>query len=133
MSQYPLDTKTDLVEAVNYLLSGPGSLGQNFQGISAVGLDNVTSEYLYYIDVQTYLSGMPINGSLLFREPEKQPGSVDYPADPLDPGKYYPTWNTLPGGLPVVSITPVTATGHKIELVVTLGTLVNESQAPFAV
>jgi len=36
MSQFPLDTSSNLVEAVNYLLSGPTSSGQNFEGVSAV-------------------------------------------------------------------------------------------------
>lgn len=131
MSQYPLDTKTDLVEAVNYLLSGPGSLGQNFQGMSAVGLDAVTSEYQYG-PIQTYLTGMTIPGSLEYRTPAELPGAVDYPADPLAPGPNYPIWNTLPGGLPIIGITPITSTGHKIEVIVTIGTLVDESQTPFA-
>jgi hypothetical protein len=36
MSQFPVDTDSNLVEAVNYLLSGPTSIGQNFEGVSAV-------------------------------------------------------------------------------------------------
>jgi len=35
MSQFPVESQASLVEAVNYLLSGPGGLGQNFQGFSA--------------------------------------------------------------------------------------------------
>ena len=35
MSQYPLDNPDAVIEAVNYLLSGPAGLGQNFQGFSA--------------------------------------------------------------------------------------------------
>jgi len=34
---YPVDTNDGLLEAVNYLLSGPTSLGQNFEGMSATG------------------------------------------------------------------------------------------------
>lgn len=41
MSQFPLDTESNLVEAVNYLLSGPVSSGQNFEGMSAVGNPNL--------------------------------------------------------------------------------------------
>jgi hypothetical protein len=41
MSQYPLDSTDGLVEAVNYLLSGPTSSGQNFEGMSAVGDPNL--------------------------------------------------------------------------------------------
>jgi hypothetical protein len=89
------------------------------------------SENLYYIEVQTYLTGMPMQGPLEFRTPEEQPGSVDYPADPTDPLKYYPIWNTLQGGLPITAITPVTATGRDITVTVTLGSLTNESYMPF--
>jgi hypothetical protein len=34
MSQYPIDTGGDVIEAVNYLLSGPTSIGQNFEGVN---------------------------------------------------------------------------------------------------
>lgn len=35
MSQYPVESNEQLFQAVNYLLSGPGGLGQNFAGFSA--------------------------------------------------------------------------------------------------
>lgn len=35
MSQYPVESNEQLFQAVNYLLSGPGGLGQNFEGFSA--------------------------------------------------------------------------------------------------
>ena len=35
MSQYPIDNADGVVAAVNYLLSGPQSIGQNFEGMSA--------------------------------------------------------------------------------------------------
>jgi len=41
MSQFPLDTSSNLVEAVNYLLSGPTSSGQNFEGMSELGDPNL--------------------------------------------------------------------------------------------
>lgn len=34
MSQYPVESDEQLFQAVNYLLSGPSGLGQNFQGFS---------------------------------------------------------------------------------------------------
>lgn len=34
MSQYPVESNEQLFQAVNYLLSGPGGLGQNFAGYS---------------------------------------------------------------------------------------------------
>lgn len=35
MSQFPVENEPGLYEAINYLLSGPAGLGQNFQGFSA--------------------------------------------------------------------------------------------------
>jgi len=131
MSQYPVDTTDNLVEAVNYLLSGPTSSGQNFEGVSAVGLDAATSADLFFIPVQTWYTGLPFNGPLSFRTSAEQPGSQDDPADPLDSNVYYPIWNTLPGGLAITAITPVTATGRDITITVTLGALLNESQSPW--
>jgi hypothetical protein len=132
MSQYPLDNPDAVIEAVNYLLSGPTGLGQNFEGVSAVGLDADTSADLFFIPVQTWFTGLPYNGALSFRTEQEQPGSQDDPADPLDTNVYYPIWNTLPGGLAITAITPVTATGRDITVTVTLGSLVNESQSPWA-
>jgi len=133
MSQFPLDTESDLVEAVNYLLSGPTGSGQNFQGVSAVGEDAITSGPAKL--VQTYFTGTPYFGPAItgFRSSAEQPGTQDDYADPLLlPDIYYPVWNTLPGGLPITSITPVDPTGRDIEITVTLGSLTNESQGPWA-
>lgn len=133
MSQFPLDTESNLVEAVNYLLSGPTGSGQNFQGVSAVGIDAVTSAPYFGTPVQTYYTGMPYNGFYGFRPPEDNPGTQDDLGDPLlAPDIYYPIWNTLPGGLAITAITPVDATGRDITITVTLGALVNESQGPWA-
>lgn len=47
MSQYPVESNEQLFQAVNYLLSGPGGLGQNFAGFSAFQpLDPADYEYL---------------------------------------------------------------------------------------
>jgi hypothetical protein len=132
MSQYPIDSTDGVIAAVNYLLSGPTSIGQNFEGVSAVGLDADTSADLFFIPVQTWYTGLPYNSPLSFRTELEQPGTQDDPADPLDTNVYYPIWNTLPGGLAVTAITPVTATGRDITVTVTLGSLVNESQSPWA-
>ena len=35
MSQFPVEDESGLYEAINYLLSGPAGLGQNFQGFSS--------------------------------------------------------------------------------------------------
>lgn len=45
MSQYPVVTEEGLYEGVNYLLSGPGGLGQNFQGFSSYTTAYVTGNY----------------------------------------------------------------------------------------
>lgn len=131
MSQYPVDSNEGVLEAVNYLLSGPTGLGQNFEGVSAVGYDADTSADLFFIPVQTWFTGLPYFGPISFRNSEDSPGTQDDPADPLDPEVYYPIWNTLPGGLAITAITAVTPTGRDITVTVTLGTLNNESAAPW--
>ena len=45
MAQYPVEDTAGLFEAVNYLLSGPGGLGQNFAGFSAYQPAYLTSTY----------------------------------------------------------------------------------------
>jgi hypothetical protein len=123
MSQYPLDNNSDIVEAVNYLLSGPTSIGQNFEGMSAVGINVLTDSVVG--QTRTYLTGMPIPGPSAANTENvpgaryEQPGSVDLE----NSGTYdisYPLWNTLPGGLPITDIVPVSATGREITVTVDL-------------
>jgi hypothetical protein len=45
MSQYPIVDKEDLIDGVNYLLSGPSGLGQNFQGFSSYTTAYLTGNY----------------------------------------------------------------------------------------
>jgi hypothetical protein len=121
MSQYPLDNNSDIVESVNYLLSGPTSIGQNFEGMSAVG---VSVQYGVNLGVtattQTYLTGMPILGpsSVPVSDPPavgaryNQPGTVDNQGQTSNDA--YPIWNTFPAGLTITNIVPVSATGREI-------------------
>jgi len=61
MSQYPLDTQDGVIDAVNYLLSGPSSTGQNFQGVSATAVpsNNIVTTYEY--DMLTNAMAAPFN------------------------------------------------------------------------
>ena len=45
MAQYPVEDTAGLFEAVNYLLSGPSGLGQNFQGFSSYQPAYVTGTF----------------------------------------------------------------------------------------
>ena len=45
MSQYPVESADQLYQAVNYLLSGPGGLGQNFQGFSSYQTGYLTGNF----------------------------------------------------------------------------------------
>jgi hypothetical protein len=142
MSHYPVDNSSSIVDALNYLLSGPSGIGQNFQGMNALGIrTNGTLGTITNSVVQTYLTGMPITGptdaqdaspygSAPIWNPTGQPGSVN--RDDADTavigrgyGWTYPLWNTLPAaaapysptypaGIPVVSITPSAATSRFI-------------------
>jgi len=60
MSQYPIESNDQLFQAVNYLLSGPGGLGQNFQGFSAYTAAFLTGNYripFTYASVSKVASG----------------------------------------------------------------------------
>lgn len=45
MSQYPINNPDDVLDGLNYLLSGPSGLGQNFQGFSAYTTAYLTGNY----------------------------------------------------------------------------------------
>lgn len=45
MSQYPIVNRDDLIDGVNYLLSGPSGLGQNFQGFSSYTTAYLTGNF----------------------------------------------------------------------------------------
>jgi len=45
MSQYPVESQEQLYQAVNYLLSGPSGLGQNFAGFSSYAPAYLTGNY----------------------------------------------------------------------------------------
>jgi hypothetical protein len=137
---YPVDPGQGLIEAINYLLSGPSSLGQNFEGMNALGVTTPGSLGLITTStIMTYLTGMPQVGPTLDPNPYGgtnlggTPGAVyrDNADSSLGPpvpagrtvGWGYPLWNTLPAGtnspaypagIPVVSITPNAATGNYI-------------------
>jgi len=70
MSQFPLDTTSNLVEAVNYLLSGPTSIGQSFEGMSAVGLPSNSYDLT---QPTTYFTGTGINPGTVNRADDNWP------------------------------------------------------------
>ena len=45
MAQYPVESDEQLFQAVNYLLSGPGGLGQDFQGFSSSSTGYLTGNF----------------------------------------------------------------------------------------
>jgi len=95
MAQYPIESgdSAAIAEGLNYLLSGPAGLGQNFEGFSA---------YL-----PAYLRPS-------FRQPWSLPVEVGDPptAQPLNPSLYL--------AIPINNITAITPTGQ--EIVVTFTT-----------
>ena len=100
---YPVDTQEGVLEAVNYLLSGPTSLGQTFEGISAVGEPSPIGTF--GADPQTYFTGN-------FTEPYTE---IGYPAN------FWPGWSTGPYGPYTISnITSAFAVGQEQVFTVTL-------------
>jgi hypothetical protein len=59
MSQYPILTDQGVLEAVNYLASGPSGLGQNFDGFSAYQPAYVTGNFRQPFTVSTATSAPP--------------------------------------------------------------------------
>lgn len=125
--QTPIDNDRDVIDAVNYLLSGPSSLGQNFEGVSAVGLPTLLVDDQFIPEAQTYFTSLNLI-------PYAHDRYLDYLA-PFSAGfsPNYPAWATLPGGLAITNIVPVTATGDLIDITYTQGLVTNETQSPFAV
>jgi len=94
MSQYPLDTTSNLTEAVNYLLSGPNSLGQTFEGFSKV------TDYA----TETFFTGTQT-------APQFSEGLYDWPS-----------WSSVPiAGIAqtISNIVPVLPTGTDITITFT--------------
>lgn len=60
MAQYPVEDSAGLFEAVNYLLSGPSGLGQNFNGFSAYQPAYVTGTFRAPFTVSTATTSPPI-------------------------------------------------------------------------
>jgi hypothetical protein len=59
MSQYPVVSDAGLIEAVNYLASGPAGLGQNFDGFSAYQPAYLTGTFRQPFTVSTSTSAPP--------------------------------------------------------------------------
>lgn len=122
MAQYPIDNNEDLFDAVNYLLSGPTSRGQNFEGVSAVGLPTLIIDDMLSPEAQTYFTGL------------QAPATVNRYKEFLLPADfYYPIWSTLPGGLTVTNIVPTAPTSDKITITITPGLVPEETQSPLCV
>jgi len=83
MSQYPIDSTDGVIEAVNYLLSGPTSLGQNFEGMSAT-----TSPANKYNGFQ----------NATFNTPAQVPGPYNGLYDTITSGGAYANWPLLDTG-----------------------------------
>lgn len=49
MAQYPVEDQAGILEGLNYVLSGPSGLGQNFQGYNATGIDTGDTSGIAYI------------------------------------------------------------------------------------
>ena len=116
MSQYPIDNPDSLVEAVNYLLSGPTSLGQNFEGMSAT--TNPANKYNGFQDATFNTTAQvpgPYNG--LYSTITSLGTYANWPL--LDTGPYFAEYpndiNFAISSLTVLSgtdieVTPVSAT-----------------------
>ena len=64
MAQFPVSDQQGIIDGLNYVLSGPGSLGQSFQGFSSSVTEPITGDI---VDPNTGLitSGLPFTTSYL--------------------------------------------------------------------
>ena len=94
MSQYPIESQDQVFQAVNYLLSGPGGLGQNFSGYSTYTEGYLTGNYrppftdaipasLYVAEIPLSVSELldPYTFKFTFTTPETTPPFV--PGQPV--------------------------------------------------
>lgn len=78
MSQFPIDNDDSLVEAVNYLLSGPTSLGQNFEGVSKTAdpANNIVTTFQY--DMFTNAMAAPFTNNTTVTGNNVSPSNGNY-------------------------------------------------------
>jgi len=78
MSQYPVDTTDGVLEAVNYLLSGPQSIGQNFEGVSKTAnpANDIVTTFQY--DMLTNAWAAPFTNNATVTGGTATPSSVTY-------------------------------------------------------
>lgn len=127
MPQYPVSDEQGLLDGVNYLLSGPAGLGQNFEGSYSDGL--LTPQAVNMTQAETYCTGNLGNlqtAQNLLITPSQVTRYLDYllPTD-----RYYPALSTIPGDLAVNTITAIN--NSTIEITWTNTVLNNLTTAPF--
>lgn len=78
MSQYPIDNPDGVLAAVNYLLSGPTSIGQNFEGVSAVAnpANNIITSFQY--DMLTNAMAAPFTDNTTKTGDTLTPSNTNY-------------------------------------------------------
>jgi len=112
MSQYPIDNPDAVVEAVNYLLSGPTGLGQNFEGVSKTAdpANNVVTSFRY--DMLTNAMAAPFTNNVTVTGNVASPSNVNYWPQ-LSSIDFY---QTTPPGIttPNVVITNITSVTNNI-------------------
>lgn len=64
MPQFPISDQQAIVDGLNYVLSGPGSLGQNFQGYSSNSTTTITGNIIDPTTGET-VNSLPITTSFL--------------------------------------------------------------------
>jgi hypothetical protein len=92
MSHYPVESGEQLFQAVNYLLSGPGGLGQNFQGFSTYAPGWLTGNFRQPFSSTTqanlYVAPIAINtAEMLDGRTWKYTFASAQPSAPFSPGQ----------------------------------------------
>lgn len=114
MAQYPIDNESDLFDAVNYLLSGPTSIGQNFQGMSSVAPGADTTATVYTQDYDNGVNTTVVTGSIA-----PPWTSLITKFTPPEINGYRP-WSVIPNSIVYSGITNIVPFGPPLEDTVTV-------------
>lgn len=103
MSQYPVESDEQLFQAVNYLLSGPGGLGQNFSGFSSYSPAYLTGNFRIPF-TQTNPAALYVPPISLSNAEQLDDRTIKYTFASAQPAPPF----ALGNGLTVTGITPST-------------------------
>lgn len=112
MSQYPVESQDQVYQAVNYLLSGPGGLGQNFEGFSSYTPAYLTGNFRTPFS-QTTPAALYVAPIALSNAQQLDDRTIKYTFTSAQPAPPF----SLGNGLTITGITPSTYNSSNLNIV----------------